>query len=107
MPLGSWRGNKIFRKYMLNQIPKISIVIPCFNHGKYLKEAIQSVEQIQDKSLYELIIVNDGSTDEYTNRLMKSLSRKGYHIIFQNNQGLSASRNNAINVARAEYILPL
>lgn len=88
-------------------MPKVSIVVPCYNHGKYIHDTIRSVEQIADKSLYELIIVDDGSTDEFTRQQLQEISRSGYNVIFQKNQGLAASRNNAIKVASAEYILPL
>jgi glycosyltransferase involved in cell wall biosynthesis len=87
--------------------PRISIIIPCFNHGQFILDAIKSVEKIEDHSLYEIIIINDGSTDELTNTMLRTLADKGYQIIFQNNQGLSAARNNAIEIAKGEYILPL
>lgn len=87
--------------------PKISIIIPCYNHGKYLQEAIGSVELCKDKSLYEIIIINDGSTDKFTNDVLKQLSNLGYNVINQNNQGLGAARNNAIKLAKGEFILPL
>ena len=86
---------------------KISIIIPCYNHGKYVMDAINSVEKITDKSLYELIIVNDGSTDEFTNEILTDVANKGYNVIFQQNQGLATARNNAIAIANGEYILPL
>lgn len=86
--------------------PIISIVIPCYNHGQYIDEAIQSVEEYKEKN-YEIIIVNDGSTDEFTNQRLKELKAKGYHVIFQDNQGLGATRNNAIRLAKGKYILPL
>ena len=87
--------------------PKISIIIPCYNHGQYIREAIQSVEQCTDKSLYEIIIVNDGSKDEYTIDMMDKLAAEGYHVINQVNQGLGRTRNNGIKAAKGEYILPL
>jgi glycosyltransferase involved in cell wall biosynthesis len=86
--------------------PKISIIIPCYNQGLFLKEALESVLQC-DKALYELIIVNDGSTDDYTNRYTKELANQGYHVVFQDNKGLAGARNAGINQARGEYILPL
>jgi glycosyltransferase involved in cell wall biosynthesis len=86
--------------------PLVSIVVPCYNHGKYVDDAIKSVEQITDRSLYELIIVNDGSKDEFTNTHLAELS-KTYHVIQQHNQGLSATRNNGIKIAKGKYILPL
>ncbi|MEP7250751.1 MAG: glycosyltransferase family A protein [Ginsengibacter sp.] len=88
-------------------LPKISIIIPCYNHGKFIKEAVRSVETCTEKDLYEIIILNDGSTDEYTIEQLKKLSTEGYHVINQENKGLGAARNNAIKRARGEYILPL
>jgi len=86
--------------------PLISVVIPCYNHGEYIDEAIQSVEEYT-RNDYEIIIVNDGSNDELTVERLKELKNSGYHIIFQENQGLAKSRNNAIRVAKGKYILPL
>jgi len=88
-------------------LPRISVVIPCYNHGKYIDEALQSVEQIADKTLYEIIIINDGSTDPFTNEHLAALSAKGYHVINQENKGLAATRNVGITAATGEYILPL
>lgn len=88
-------------------LPKISIIIPCYNHGQYLKEAIESVELCEDNDLYEIIIMNDGSTDADTIKILQGLTDEGYHVINQKNQGLGAARNNAIKVAKGEYILPL
>ncbi len=86
--------------------PPVSIIIPCFNHGKFLLEAIKSVEKC-DKRLYELIIINDGSTDSFTANLIKSLLSQGYHVIEHENSGLSAARNTGIKAAHGRYILPL
>ena len=87
--------------------PRISIIIPCYNHGQYVREAISSVEKCTDKSLYEMIIVNDGSTDAFTIEEMGRLANDGYHVINQVNQGLGRTRNNGIKAAKGEYILPL
>ena len=81
--------------------------MPCYNHGKYIMDAINSVEKITDKSLYELIIINDGSTDEYTNQKLREIADLGYNVIFQENKGLSTTRNLAIAQSRGEYILPV
>jgi glycosyltransferase involved in cell wall biosynthesis len=86
--------------------PKISIVIPCYNHGIYIQDAIDSVEASTYRD-YEIIIVNDGSTDELTIEKMDQLSRSGYQVINQPNQGLARARNNGIAAAVGEYIMPL
>lgn len=88
-------------------LPKISIIIPCYNHGMYIKDAIESVELCKDKELYEIIIMNDGSTDKFTVEILQELAESGYHVINQQNQGLGAARNNAIKQAAGKYILPL
>ena len=86
--------------------PVISVVIPCYNHGQYIDEAIQSVEENQYRD-YEIIIIDDGSTDDLTNKRLKELKDKKYNVIFQENQGVSKARNNAIRLAKGKYILPL
>ena len=85
---------------------RLSIVIPCFNDGQFIEEALASVEAYPDP-IYEIIIVNDGSTDPVTCQVFDELRGKGYKIIDQPNQGLSAARNTGIKLARGEYILPL
>lgn len=84
----------------------VSVIIPCFNDGRFLSEAIHSVEKC-DRSLFELIIVNDGSTDNLTLQLLKSLEANNYHVIHQQNKGLSAARNTGIRHSIGHYILPL
>lgn len=87
-------------------LPKISIIIPCYNQGQYLNELLQSVKAC-DENLFEVIIINDGSTDEATNAVCKDLQTQGYIVIFQENKGLSGARNTGINLAKGKYILPL
>jgi len=85
---------------------KISVVIPCFNHGAYVDEAVESVlgQTYQD---IEIIIVNDGSTDEPTNRLLAGYDKPKTKVIAISHQGLASARNAGIRESRGEYILPL
>jgi len=85
----------------------VSIIIPCFNQGHYLREALQSIEQCGDKNLYEIIIVNDGSTENATINILEEYKRKGYTVIDQPNKGLGAARNAGIKIAGGKYIIPL
>ena len=87
--------------------PKVSIIIPCYNQGHYLNEALQSIFQCEDKSIYEIIIVNDGSTDINTLTILMELEGIGHTIINQLNKGLGAARNTGIKAASGKYILPL
>lgn len=85
---------------------RISIVIPCFNDGEFIREAIASVEFSSD-SRCEIIIVNDGSTDPFTLEVLDDLRSKGYKVIDQQNQGPAAARNTGVKAAQGEYILPV
>ncbi len=95
----------------LSETVKISVVIPCCNHGEFLKEAVQSV-MFSAFDNYEIIVVNDGSADAFTLRIFDELEKdfsENQHIVIvhQENAGVSAARNNAIRLSRGEYILPL
>lgn len=87
-------------------MPKVSVIIPCFNLGKYVREAIDSVltQTFRD---FEIIVVNDGSTDAETNSILSDLDESRIKVIITDNQGLPAARNNGIAQATGDYILPL
>ncbi len=87
--------------------PIVSIVIPCYNHGEYIEETLESIELSKDKYPVEVIIVNDGSTDANTLEVLTRVEKKGYFVLHQQNQGLAKARNNAISIAKGKYILPL
>ena len=89
-----------------NSSALVSIIIPCYNHGEFIINTLESLSKCDEK-LHELIIINDGSTDEYTLKVFVELEQKGYRIIHQQNGGLSAARNTGILVAKGKYILPL
>jgi glycosyltransferase involved in cell wall biosynthesis len=81
----------------------VSVVIPCFNHGAYIGEAIESV-QAQTYQHHEIVIVNDGSTDSYTNDLLNSLDIDGCRVLHTENCGLPAARNTGIRATTGKYI---
>ncbi|TAD75625.1 MAG: glycosyltransferase family 2 protein [Oscillatoriales cyanobacterium] len=84
----------------------LSVVVPCYNHGEFLLEAIASLENTGTHN-WELIIVNDGSTEPITLQVLAGLKAKNYCVVDQPNQGLSAARNTGIAQACGRYILPL
>ena len=86
---------------------KVSIVIPCFNHGEMLRETLASIENSRHDNLAEVIIVNDGSTDLKTIELFAELADSKYTIFHQPNRGLGAARNAGVQLAKGEFILPL
>lgn len=86
---------------------KVSVVVPCYNQGIFLDDAIESIVN-QTYSNWECIIVNDGSTDlthQFATNWLANDSRIIY--ILQNNKGLSAARNTGIKVANGEFIIAL
>jgi glycosyltransferase involved in cell wall biosynthesis/SAM-dependent methyltransferase len=83
--------------------PIVSVIIPCFNLGRYLHDAISSVIA-QTAQPIELIIVNDGSTDPFTRLLLDHIDHSQISVIHQHNRGLPAARNRGIQAARANYI---
>ena len=87
--------------------PVISVIVPCYNQGKYLAETLNSIIK-QTFTNWECIIVNDGSSDcttETANSFCVKDSR--FHYIEQQNQGLALARNNGIKASVGKYILPL
>ena len=85
---------------------KVSVVIPCYNQGIYLKEAIKSIQEQTYKN-YEIIVVNDGSNDEKSKEIINKLERENIKIFNKENGGLSNARNYGIKRSRGKYILPL
>ena len=86
--------------------PRVSIVIPCYNHGTFLPETLASVAA-QTYREFEVIIVDDGSTDDLTVQLLDRLDGQECHVIRTPNRGVSAARNRGISKASGQYILPL
>jgi len=80
----------------------ISVVIPLYNKQLSIKSTIQSVLNQTYKD-FEIIIVDDGSTDDSA-KVVESISDNRVHIVSQSNQGVSAARNRGINKASNEWI---
>ena len=87
----------------LRASPAVTVVIPCYNLGRYLHEAIESV-LAQSFPDFEIIVVDDGSTDEYTRLLLEHLDRPKTKVRRQANQGVAAARNNGIRAGTGRYI---
>lgn len=83
--------------------PLVSIVIPCYNGAKFITKTLQSVFS-QSFSNYELIVVNDGSTDNSEEIIQASL-HPSLRYFFQKNAGVSAARNQGLRLAKGKYIL--
>ncbi len=86
----------------MRNLPDISVVIPLYNKDKYIERAVRSV-LAQTHPNFELIVVNDGSTDRSLH-VVKSISDYRIKLISQNNQGVSAARNLGIREASSDLI---
>jgi glycosyltransferase involved in cell wall biosynthesis len=86
---------------------KVSIVIPCYNQGAMLREALASIEQVRNANLLEVIVVDDGSSEAETAKILSEAREAGYSVVSQPNRGPSAARNTGIRLAKGEFILPL
>lgn len=80
--------------------PKFSIIVPVYNTEKYVKRCLDSIKSQTFKD-YEVIIINDGSTDNSSD----IISKYSYKVINQENQGLSMVRNNGVKEASGDYLI--
>jgi glycosyltransferase involved in cell wall biosynthesis len=86
---------------------KVSVIVPCYNQGQFLTEALESVMN-QTYNDWECIVINDGSADNTNEIANEWLSRDDrFKYIEIDNGGLSNARNTGIRIARGEFILPL
>lgn len=86
---------------------RYSIIIPCYNASAFVGRAIESALKQTTKNDYEILLINDGSTDA-TAEIIDSYSRdygQRVHSLHQENKGPAAARNMGIRAANGEYIL--
>ena len=84
--------------------PRIAVVIPCFNDGETLAETVRSA---QDQEPCELVVVDDGSTDETTLAVLARLRADGVPVIRQENGGVAKARMKAVHATSTPYVFPL
>lgn len=87
-------------------MPRVTVILPCYNHGQYVGQAIESVlnQTYQD---FELIITNDGSTDETVAACQPYLSERVRLFSFAKNQGIAVSYNHCISQGVGEFVAVL
>src|SRR5437588_84363 len=90
--------NKEQRRMTASSQPRVGVVIPCYNHARYLPEAVGSVVG-QSFGDWEAIVVDDGSTDHTTlvaGQLIAAYPGRSIRLLRQPNRGTGASRNAGI-----------
>jgi len=85
---------------------KVTVYIPTYNYGKYIAQAIESILG-QTMPDWELIVINDGSTDNTGDVLKKYEGHNKIRIIDQENKGLNITNNIALRLAEGKYIMRL
>ena len=85
---------------------QVSVIIPCFNDGQYINEAIESVRTQTYKNI-EIIVCDDGSTEKNTLLILEKCEQEGIKVLHLKNNGPASARNRGIEKASGEYILPL
>jgi len=87
-------------------MPKLSIIIPAYNAEQYIKQCLDSILQNSKESLSktEIIVINDGSTDNTLKILESYNQHKNIKIHTTKNQGVSAARNLGISLAKGEWV---
>jgi glycosyltransferase involved in cell wall biosynthesis len=83
----------------------ITAIIPCYNDGQYIMEALQSI--YNQTLLPETIIIIDDGSKAPTKKILNAINNSQVQIIYQENKGVSAARNRAIAMAQTEYIVNL
>jgi hypothetical protein len=86
--------------------PRISVLLPCFNHGAFIAEAVESVraQTFQD---FEIVVVDDGSTEPTTVTAIDALAGPRVRVLRTANRGLPAARNHAAAHAAGEFFCAL
>ena len=83
----------------------LSIIVPIYNAEKYLDDCLQSLINQQTKLKYEIILVNDGSTDNSESIIKKYCNKYNFiNYIYQDNSGCSAARNTGIYISSGLYL---
>jgi glycosyltransferase involved in cell wall biosynthesis len=87
-------------------MPLVSVIIPCYNDGHYLDDSVSSAKA-QTFTDIEIIIVNDGSTDEATIQKLRSFNDPLITVLHKENGHLSSARNYGIRQAKGQFIVTL
>ena len=91
--------------YLVKESPLVSVIIPVFNGEKYIEQSMKSVEN-QTYRFVELIVVNDGSTDETESKILNFISKSNLHVklLTTVNQGASHAKNLGLRSSEGQLI---
>ena len=106
MPLGLLPSRqKLNMDWPAQDQPLVSVVIPSYNHARFVTEAVMSVVH-QTWPNIQLIVIDDGSLDESSAILSRLSKEQGFHFISRTNRGVSATLNQGLALAQGKYFCP-
>jgi glycosyltransferase involved in cell wall biosynthesis len=85
-------------------MPRVAVVVPCYNDGATLPEALAS---LVEQEPHELVVVDDGSDEPETLSTLERLAAEGVPVVHRENGGLSAARMTGVEATAAPYVMPL
>lgn len=88
---------------MSKKPPLVSVIVPCYNHEKYVEETIESIVNQTYKNI-ELIVIDDGSKDASPQIIHKLSKKYNFKFIHRPNRGLSATLNECIELSKGKYV---
>lgn len=88
-------------------LPEVSVVVPCFNQGRFLVAALRSIAASTELS-HEVIVIDDGSTDRLTQKELRAVQSQAphqdLHVITQENAGLAGARNRGLAESQGQWV---
>lgn len=97
--------NNLGRKITDKRDIDLSIIIPCYNVEKYVRECIETVLNQKTKFKYEVILINDGSQDDTLNILKEYEDKNNVILMDQKNRGLLGAGNTGLRYVQGEYLM--
>ena len=89
----------------VSEDPKVTVVIPCFNDGSLVPQTIASLD---DSDAYEVVVVDDCSSEPETQRVLSELEANGTRVLrHAENRGVAAARNTGLAATQAPFVFPL
>jgi glycosyltransferase involved in cell wall biosynthesis len=90
---------------MSERSPRVAVIVPCYNDGLTVADAVASVEE---REPVELVVVDDGSSDEHTREVLGRLEADGVRVLrHEHNRGLPEARTTGLGATSAPYVFPL
>ncbi len=87
-------------------LPQVTVIVPCYNHQAYVRDCIHSILN-QTYPNIQLIVLDDGSSDDSPKILSELAGQHGFHYEHQQNMGLCRTLNKGISLATGKYICTL